>query len=309
MRPVWTRAATTLALLVLAISCATAQDLSARRMELLERDVSVETLSAALDSRDALVARTAARVLPSEGRTAIPALQKALRSRDVLVRRNAAMNLHELGEAALPLIEQALRDENEFVRQGAVFALIAMRPSAGREALIEGAIRDESAHVQRAAVMAGRSSYRVAETIPLPKAGWLFRSDTDEVGREQEWFAADLDETGWEPIEIERFWEEQGPESGTGWYRLTLDLPDREPPTRAQLDFQAVDESTWVWVNGEFAGEHDLGPTGWEKPFRIDVTDRLKWGEPNQITVRVYNTAMAGGIWKPVRIVLLEPAE
>ena len=309
MRSVWTRAATTLALLVLAISCAAPRDLAARRMELLKRDVTVETLAAALDSRDALVARTAARVLPSKGPSAIAGLQKALRNRDMLVRRSAAMNLHELGEAALPLIEQALRDDNEFVRQGAVFALIAMKPSAGREALIEGAIGDESALVQRAAVMASRSSYRVAESIPLPKTGWLFRTDAGEVGREQEWFAAHLDETGWEPIEIERFWEEQGPESGTGWYRLALDLADREPPARAQLDFQAVDESTWVWVNGELAGEHDLGPDGWEKPFRIDVTGRLKWGERNQITVRGYNTAMAGGIWKPVSIVLLEPAE
>ena len=76
-----------------------------------------------------------------------------------------------------------------------------------------------------------------------------------------------------------------------------------------QLDFQAVDESTWVWINGEYAGEHDLGPDGWQKPFRIDATGQLNWGGRNQLTVRVLNTAMAGGIWKPVSVVVLEPTE
>jgi hypothetical protein len=70
-----------------------------------------------------------------------------------------------------------------------------------------------------------------------------------------------------------------------------------------------VDESAWVWLNGEFAGEHDQGPSGWDTPFRLDVTDGLNWGGANQLTVRVLNSAMAGGIWKPVSIVILEPAD
>jgi len=133
-------------------------------------------------------------------------------------------------------------------------------------------------------------------------------ADPDGVGRDQGWFAVDFDDSAWAPIAIEQFWGDAGPGSGVAWYRLSFDLPARERPERAQLDFQAVDESAWIWINGQFAGEHDQGPYGWDTPFRIDVTDQLQWGARNQITVRVLNTAMAGGIWKPVSIVLLEPA-
>ncbi len=309
MRSTWKRCAIALILPALVAGGVMAQDTEAQRMALLSPDASIEALAAAVESDDALLARTAARVLPSKGAAAIPALEKALASKDMMVRRCAAMNLAELGDAGLGLITKALKDENEFVRQGAVFALMAMKSTTQSGALLEQAMGDESTLVQRAAVMAGRDAYRTAETIPLPKTGWVFKTDVEDIGLDQEWFGADIDEAGWESIEIEKFWGDQGPSPGVGWYRLTFDLPAHEPPTRAQLNFQAVDESTWVWMNGEFVGEHDEGPNGWNKPFRLDMTDNIKWGAQNQITVRVYNTAMAGGIYKPVGIVLLEPAE
>jgi len=183
-----------------------------------------------------------------------------------------------------------------------------MTPSDEVTSLLDEATQDESSLVQRAAVAATRNAYEVAQEIPLPKDEWRFRNDVEEIGLDEKWYGADLDDSGWETISIEQFWGEIGPDPGVGWYRRTIELPDREAPARVQLDFQAVDESTWVWVNGEFAGEHDLGPNGWDKPFRIDVTGLLNWGGENQVTIRVLNTAMAGGIYKPVRIVVLEPA-
>jgi hypothetical protein len=36
------------------------------------------------------------------------------------------------------------------------------------------------------------------------------------------------------------------------------------------------------------------------------VTHELKWGQKNQITVRVYDSAYAGGIWKPVSVQVLQ---
>ena len=286
-----------------------AQDAAARRMALLREDVSIDALASAVDDEDVLVARTAARLLPARGEGAVPALGKALRHEDVLVRRCAAMNLGKLGAAGLELIGRALRDESELVRQGAVFALGDLPHSAEVADLLAQASRDESGLVQRAALLISRAAYKTADTIRLPVEGWRFRTDAEDVGVDEKWFAVDYDDSDWEPIAIEQFWGEQGPESGVGWYRLTFDLPAREAPQRVQLDFQAVDESAWIWVNGQFAGVHDLGPSGWNKPFRIDVTGMLNWGGSNQITVRVLNTAMAGGIYKPVSIVLLEPAQ
>lgn len=288
---------------------ALAQDPAARRMALLQPGVSVEALTAALDDADLVVARTAARLLPSRGAAATPALRKALGHADLLVRRAAAANLGALGSAALPLLERALGDQSEFVREAAVYALTALPQSTQVADLVARAQADESPRVAAAALMAARGAYRTAESIRLPKDGWRLMADPDDVGRDQGWFAVDFDDRAWAPIAIEQFWGEAGPDPGIGWYRLRFDLPAREAPERAQLDFQAVDESAWVWVNGQFVGEHDLGPVGWETPFRLEVTDKLIWGGSNQITVRVLNSAMAGGIWKPVSIVLLEPAQ
>jgi len=67
-----------------------------------------------------------------------------------------------------------------------------------------------------------------------------------------------------------------------------------------------VDECAWVWVNGQYVGQHDIGPVGWDQPFRLDITKNVTWGQKNQITVRAMNTAMAGGIWRPVVIEVLK---
>ncbi|MGI5816523.1 MAG: sugar-binding domain-containing protein [Armatimonadota bacterium] len=286
-----------------------AQDADALRMRLLRGDATVGELAGALDHADVIVARTAARLLPARGGEARAALDQALRHDDVLVRRSAAMNLHALGTDGLELVERALRDEHGWVRQGAVFSLMRMEHSTEVAALLDVAREDETQIVRSAALLATRSAYRTADAIRLPADGWRFRLDPERVGRDQGWFAADLDDRGWDQIAIEQPWQEVGYDYvGVAWYRRSIELPDREAPARVSLDFQGVDESTWVWVNGQFAGEHDIGPTGWDKPFRIDVTDLLRWGEENQITIRAMNTANLGGIWRPVSLVLLEPA-
>lgn len=299
--------AATLTFIMLTAGTVFAETAASRRMQLL-RTPTVKILASAIDNGDPLVARTAARLLPEHGTKALMPLGKALRHDDMLVRRSAAMNLDALGADALELLERAMRDDSELVRQGAVYALMEMVPSTEVRELLDRAGEDESSLVQRAAVMASRASYETADRIPLPKEDWRFKVDENEIGLDEKWFGADLDDSGWETIAIEQFWGELGPDPGVGWYRRTITLPDREPPARAQLDFEAVDESTWVWVNGEFAGEHDRGPSGWATPFRIDVTGMLNWGGENQITIRVLNTAMAGGIYKPVGLILLEPA-
>ena len=73
-----------------------------------------------------------------------------------------------------------------------------------------------------------------------------------------------------------------------------------------ELHFEAVDECAWVWLNGIYVGQHDLGPNGWKTPFWIDVTKEIKWGQENVIVVRIQDTAGDGGIWKPVHVEVLK---
>ena len=138
--------------------------------------------------------------------------------------------------------------------------------------------------------------------------GWRFRLDSGRDGHTKGWFQPGFDDSSWQAITIERAWQEAGVEHiGVAWYRRWIELPPKpKEMAAADLHFHGVDEGAWVWVNGIYVGEHDIGPQGWDQPFRLDVTAELKWGERNHITVRAMNTAQAGGIWRPVELEVLK---
>ena len=140
--------------------------------------------------------------------------------------------------------------------------------------------------------------------LDLPVAGWRFRTDPADAGAKEKWHRVDLDEKGWNGIEIKRFWEEQGwaGYDGVGWYRLSFEMPAPPPARPLLLVVGAADESATVWVNDRRIGVHDIGPdAGWLKRFRMDITSALRVGK-NQITFRVVDTTGAGGLWKSIKI-------
>jgi hypothetical protein len=60
-------------------------------------------------------------------------------------------------------------------------------------------------------------------------------------------------------------------------------MPDKVECDGVEMHFEGLDESGWVWINGEYAGNHDIGPSGWDVPFSLDITDIVKWGEKNRL--------------------------
>ena len=105
----------------------------------------------------------------------------------------------------------------------------------------------------------------------------------------------------WSSIEIGQFWEEQGWNyDGYAWYRRTISLDDM-PAGKIQIAFAACDESADVYLNGERIGGHDVGESGWDQPFSIDITGKLHAGA-NKLAVRVLDRTGPGGIWKPAAI-------
>ncbi len=140
--------------------------------------------------------------------------------------------------------------------------------------------------------------------------GWKLRFDTDQNGHgvSPPWFEPSLDERPWVDVKIGVYWDDFGytHQTGLGWYRCHFDLPAKPACQAVELRFGAVDESAWIWINGQYAGQHDIGTAGWDQPFRLDVTPLVNWGTKNQITVRVLNRAMAGGIWKPVWLDIIQ---
>ncbi len=307
-------------LFLMAATCAAVTDLhspnpAARRMALIEITArghsAIPQLTSALQDRDPLVRRCAVLCLGRFESGVLPALTAALNSRDFMVRRNAALVLGRYGPDAVTPLAQALKDQDPLVRQGAVCALAAIRPqSPAILDLLTTAAKDEDPSVQQAAINATGQYLAVVAEIKLPRDGWKFKLDPERVGRQAGWFKPDRDDSTWDDISIEQAWGHFGYDYiGTAWYRRTITLPDNPGGTNALIRFGGVDECAWVWINGEYVGEHDIGPTGWNQPFRLDVTGSLKWGRDNQITVCAMNTAMAGGIWQPVTILATGPAD
>lgn len=300
-----------------------------RRAELLRQaakgPVALSRLAAALDDGNLVVRRTAVRLLAEMGPPARPVLERALRNSDFLVRRTALLALcTPLTPAAQPALSQALRDPHLLVRLTAVHLLVALQPrTEAVTELLNEARQDESQAVREVAAQALWPFFKetvsirdrpdwdheiqVAQTIPLPREGWRFQTDPQQDGHLRGWFDPAFDDSAWAPIHIEEAWEPQGFKyDGVAWYRGWFDLPDRPEHLAVEMRFGAVDECAWVWINGQYVGQHDLGPEGWDRPFTLDVTSALRWGQRNQITVRVYDSVQAGGIWKPVQLEVLQ---
>ena len=300
-----------------------------RRAALLEEarkaKPSAAILGQGVSDENAVVRRTAAQALAQLGMPARAALEKALGDTDVVVRRTALTGLLRLeGVDPVPYLTPAIKDEHVLMRQLAVQHLIAIQPRPPAvQVLLEEAAKDKNDKVRRIAARATWPFHKetisirerkdwdhdvvVAQAIPLPKDGWKFHLDSDRSGHRKVWFKPALDDSKWADISIEQAWQKAGYDYiGVAWYRRTIELPAKPDHLAVELHFKGVDECAWVWVNGKYVGQHDVGPTGWNQPFLLDATKEVKWGEANQITVRAMNTAHAGGIWRPVAIEILK---
>lgn len=313
------------AVLALGVSVGAAESPAQRRQALLSKPADTRALIEALADPNAVVRRTAARLLLQARSVEADAIAAAFASGDALVRRaavHAACGHGVKGNEAWLL--EACDDVDGLVRHAALEALVDLRPRTSQiNAALAKAQQDESDIVRQLAVrtlwpferenvsLRQRKDYdhdvTVTRSIPLSKDGWKFRLDPKRDGHLKKWFKAGLDDSGWADISIEQAWQKAGYEhTGVAWYRRTIELPDKPELTAVDLHFQGVDECAWVWLNGVYIGKHDMGPEGWNKPFFLDITREARWGQPNQLTVRAMNTRSAGGIWRPIVIDVLK---
>ncbi|MEX0886534.1 MAG: sugar-binding domain-containing protein [Phycisphaeraceae bacterium] len=142
------------------------------------------------------------------------------------------------------------------------------------------------------------------DVFALPDEGWKFRRDRARLGYHEGWHEGAFDDNDWRSGRINTAWASFLGENyvGAGWYRATIRVPELADHQVLGLHFDGVDESAWVWIDGQYAGQHNIGSAGWDQPFQLDVTDLVQPGREHQITVRAMNTGYAGGVWQPVRL-------
>lgn len=123
---------------------------------------------------------------------------------------------------------------------------------------------------------------------------------------------------GPQPVDLPHTWNNvDGQDGGNDYWRGTcvyekaFPRPELGPDQRAYLEFQGVNASAWVELNGMQVGTHDGGYS----TFRWDVTDFLQ--EENRLTVHVDNSrsdrvypqkadfTFYGGIYRDVSLIIV----
>ena len=123
---------------------------------------------------------------------------------------------------------------------------------------------------------------------------WKFAFDANEEGIENGWYSPDQEfemninvpfcwESSLSGIKDENY-------KGQAWYQRKVTVDESWEGQKMFLKFGAVDWKCKLWVNGEEVGEH----IGGYNAFEFDVTDYLKAGEENTITLWVEDKGSYG---------------
>lgn len=146
------------------------------------------------------------------------------------------------------------------------------------------------------------------DLVKVPEL-WLFRTDPEKKGEKERWFSPGENLKEWKSISTYKTWDfalEKAPYVGDGWYAIDLLVP-RANGKRVWLVFGGVDENFTLWLNGRYVSDNlDAGAGEYDKAIAVEITGGYKPGKGNHLVVRVRNTIGAGGIWKPVRLIVEE---
>jgi len=124
---------------------------------------------------------------------------------------------------------------------------------------------------------------------------WLYRPDRSKVGLAQRWWRGAASTTGWTPVTIPNSYNAGDLSAASmagyvGWYRRDFTLPAHAFPSYVPsaarswvIEFESVDYTATVWLNGHRLGRH----TGAYLSFELPLS-RLRGGV-NRLIVRVSN--------------------
>lgn len=125
------------------------------------------------------------------------------------------------------------------------------------------------------------------------------------LGDEEDAWRMDFDDSGWRDVELPHDWSVEYPFSrdyssgtgyvrgGVGWYRHSFFLPEDYRGKKTGILFDGIYKNSTIWVNGCCVGGHPYGYT----TFLVDISDIVRPGETNGISVRVNQSETSDSRW------------
>ncbi|MDR1274723.1 MAG: beta-galactosidase [Odoribacteraceae bacterium] len=148
--------------------------------------------------------------------------------------------------------------------------------------------------------------------------GWQFKRGPFAAGE-----LPAIQDEGWEAVEIPHTWNARDMQlqhdafyAGEAYYRKRFRVDESWRGRAIFLRFEGVGQVADLHVNGEWAGNHRGGYSA----FAFDLSALLKYGEENELLLRVNNAArpdvipvnhslfgVYGGVYRPVWLVVTGP--
>ena len=149
------------------------------------------------------------------------------------------------------------------------------------------------------------------ESIDLAK-NWQFSPDEQNIGVSEKWFDTEFDDSKWVVIDAGERWENQGYRDldSYAWYRKTVDVPIEWKGKNVWFKVGAVNDAYELFINGKSVsvfGQANI--TVANRPTFTEINKNLKYGENNQITIRVNDWGNSGGLWRLPVILTIDSNE
>ncbi|MFZ4564187.1 MAG: glycoside hydrolase family 2 TIM barrel-domain containing protein, partial [Bacteroidales bacterium] len=154
------------------------------------------------------------------------------------------------------------------------------------------------------------------EVITL-QSNWKFARGPQENG-----WQVKFDDSKWQKVSIPHDWAISGPFipdgdgntgklpwKGEGWYRNSLDIPQKFKGQTIYLLFDGILSCPEIYINGKMAGKWDYGYNS----FYLDITALVQLNKPNSIAIhadtRNHDSRWypGAGIFRKIRMIVVNP--
>lgn len=149
------------------------------------------------------------------------------------------------------------------------------------------------------------------DTINLEKS-WKFAPDENNIGISEKWYSVKFDDSEWDTIDAGNRWEDLGYRDldSYGWYKKSVEIPLDWKGKDVWFKVGAVNDAYELFINGESVsifGQANISVAN--RPTFTEINKNLKYGEINQITLRVNDWGNSGGLWRLPVILTIDENE